>query len=47
MTLGHSVKDCALNKPSKPIIPPVTVYVPKSGVVRPPPVPDQETIPPE
>ncbi|KAL2225574.1 UNVERIFIED_CONTAM: hypothetical protein Sindi_3033500, partial [Sesamum indicum] len=47
MTLGHSVKDCALNKPSKPIIPPVTVYVPKPGVMRPPPVPDQETIPPE
>ncbi|KAL2225340.1 UNVERIFIED_CONTAM: hypothetical protein Sindi_3131200 [Sesamum indicum] len=47
MTLRHSVKDYALNKPSKPIIPPVTVYVPIPGVVRPPPVPDQETIPPE
>ncbi|KAL2240788.1 UNVERIFIED_CONTAM: hypothetical protein Sindi_0720000 [Sesamum indicum] len=32
MTLGHSVKDSALNKPSKPIIPPVTVYVPKPRV---------------
>ncbi|KAL2237506.1 UNVERIFIED_CONTAM: hypothetical protein Sindi_0942300 [Sesamum indicum] len=45
MTLGHSVKDCALNK-SKPIKPPIAVYVPKMGPTRPPPVPDQEIIPP-
>ncbi|KAL2237298.1 UNVERIFIED_CONTAM: hypothetical protein Sindi_0921500 [Sesamum indicum] len=46
MTLGHAAKDCALNKPSKPIKPPVTVYVPKTGLGRLPPVHDQEIIPP-
>ncbi|KAL2235682.1 UNVERIFIED_CONTAM: hypothetical protein Sindi_1300400 [Sesamum indicum] len=45
-TLGHAAKDCALNKPSKPIKPPVAVYVPKTGLGRPPPVHDQEIIPP-
>ncbi|KAL2253035.1 UNVERIFIED_CONTAM: hypothetical protein Sindi_0098200 [Sesamum indicum] len=30
MSLGHSIKDCSLNKIAKPIKPPVSVYVPKS-----------------
>ncbi|KAL2224940.1 UNVERIFIED_CONTAM: hypothetical protein Sindi_3058100, partial [Sesamum indicum] len=42
----HAAKDCALNKPSKPIKPPVAVYIPKMGLGRPPPVHDQEIIPP-
>ncbi|KAL2251891.1 UNVERIFIED_CONTAM: hypothetical protein Sindi_2311400 [Sesamum indicum] len=46
MTLGHTAKDCALNKPSKPIKPPVAIYVPKTGLGRPSPVHDQEIIPP-
>ncbi|KAL2235481.1 UNVERIFIED_CONTAM: hypothetical protein Sindi_1280300 [Sesamum indicum] len=46
MTLGHSAKDCALNKPSKPIKPLVAIYVPKTGVTRPPPLPNQEIVPP-
>ncbi|XP_011101564.1 uncharacterized protein LOC105179617 [Sesamum indicum] len=46
MMLGHAAKDCTLNKPSKPIKPPVTVYVPKTGLGRLPPVHDQEIIPP-
>ncbi|KAL2237659.1 UNVERIFIED_CONTAM: hypothetical protein Sindi_0957600 [Sesamum indicum] len=46
MTLGHSAKDCALNKPSKPTKPPVAVYIPKLGPPRPPTERDQEIIPP-
>ncbi|KAL2252881.1 UNVERIFIED_CONTAM: hypothetical protein Sindi_0082800 [Sesamum indicum] len=42
LTLGHSAKECALNKPSKIVKPPVSVYVPKSGPTRPPPMPDRE-----
>ncbi|KAL2237663.1 UNVERIFIED_CONTAM: hypothetical protein Sindi_0958000 [Sesamum indicum] len=45
MTLGHSAKNCVLNKPSKPIKPPVAVYIPKTGPVRSPPLPAQEMIP--
>ncbi|KAL2237505.1 UNVERIFIED_CONTAM: hypothetical protein Sindi_0942200 [Sesamum indicum] len=41
MTLGHSAKDCALNKPSKPIKPQVAVYVPKTGPAEPITVHDQ------
>ncbi|KAL2250077.1 UNVERIFIED_CONTAM: hypothetical protein Sindi_2481400 [Sesamum indicum] len=40
LTLGHSAKECALNKPSKTIKPLVSVYMPKSGPSRPPPMPD-------
>ncbi|KAL2235629.1 UNVERIFIED_CONTAM: hypothetical protein Sindi_1295100 [Sesamum indicum] len=32
MTLGHTAKDCALNKPHKPMKPPVNVYVPKVNI---------------
>ena len=46
MTLGHSAKDCVLNKPSKPIKPPVAVYVPKKGPAEPTMVHDQEITPP-
>ncbi|KAL2226597.1 UNVERIFIED_CONTAM: hypothetical protein Sindi_2018400 [Sesamum indicum] len=38
-TLGHSAKDCTLNKSSKPVKPPVSVYIPKMGPPRPPPLP--------
>ncbi|KAL2240832.1 UNVERIFIED_CONTAM: hypothetical protein Sindi_0724400 [Sesamum indicum] len=34
MSLGHSITDCSLNKIAKPIKPPVSVYVPKSGGSR-------------
>ncbi|KAL2230765.1 UNVERIFIED_CONTAM: hypothetical protein Sindi_1670900 [Sesamum indicum] len=33
MTLGHSAKECTVNKP-KSIMPPVNVYVPKVGALR-------------
>ncbi|KAL2248030.1 UNVERIFIED_CONTAM: hypothetical protein Sindi_2655300 [Sesamum indicum] len=33
MTLGHSAKDCVLNKP-KPAKPPIAVYVPKVGTLQ-------------
>ncbi|KAL2247979.1 UNVERIFIED_CONTAM: hypothetical protein Sindi_2650200 [Sesamum indicum] len=46
MTLGHSAKDCPLNKPPKPTKPPVAVYIPKLGPPRPPTERDQEIIPP-
>ncbi|KAL2230780.1 UNVERIFIED_CONTAM: hypothetical protein Sindi_1672400 [Sesamum indicum] len=46
MTLGHSAKDCALNKPSKPIKPQVAVYVPKTGPEEPITVHDQVITPP-
>ncbi|KAL2226608.1 UNVERIFIED_CONTAM: hypothetical protein Sindi_2019500 [Sesamum indicum] len=39
MTLGNTVKECAINKSQKPTKPPIAVYVPKTNV---PP-----TIPPE
>ncbi|KAL2225025.1 UNVERIFIED_CONTAM: hypothetical protein Sindi_3031900 [Sesamum indicum] len=39
MTLGYSAKDCRLNKSSKPVKPPVSVYIPKTGPPRPPPLP--------
>ncbi|KAL2224829.1 UNVERIFIED_CONTAM: hypothetical protein Sindi_2936700 [Sesamum indicum] len=35
MTLGHSAKDCVLNKP-KPAKPPIAVYVPKVGTLQEP-----------
>ncbi|KAL2252839.1 UNVERIFIED_CONTAM: hypothetical protein Sindi_0078600 [Sesamum indicum] len=35
MTLGHSAKDCVLNKP-KPVTPPIAVYVPKVGTLQEP-----------
>ncbi|KAL2230787.1 UNVERIFIED_CONTAM: hypothetical protein Sindi_1673100 [Sesamum indicum] len=37
MSLGHSVKDCALNKTHKPTKPAVNVYVPKVNVPQPQP----------
>ncbi|KAL2246376.1 UNVERIFIED_CONTAM: hypothetical protein Sindi_2905800 [Sesamum indicum] len=46
MTLGHSAKDCVLNKPSKSIKPPVAIYVPKKGPAEPTMVHDQEITPP-
>ncbi|KAL2251904.1 UNVERIFIED_CONTAM: hypothetical protein Sindi_2312700 [Sesamum indicum] len=47
LMLGHSAKDCEIHKSSRPIKPPVTVYIPKTGPARPPPVQDQkERIPP-
>ncbi|XP_011074609.1 uncharacterized protein LOC105159296 [Sesamum indicum] len=47
LTLGYSAKDCEIHKSSRPIKPPVTVYIPKTGPARPPPVQDQkERIPP-
>ncbi|KAL2252968.1 UNVERIFIED_CONTAM: hypothetical protein Sindi_0091500 [Sesamum indicum] len=47
LTLGHSAKDCEIHKSSRPIKPPVTIYIPKTGPARPPPVQDQkERIPP-
>ncbi|KAL2248038.1 UNVERIFIED_CONTAM: hypothetical protein Sindi_2656100, partial [Sesamum indicum] len=46
MTLGHSAKDCVLNKPSKPIKPPLAVYVPKKGPAESTKVHDQEITPP-
>ncbi|KAL2235624.1 UNVERIFIED_CONTAM: hypothetical protein Sindi_1294600 [Sesamum indicum] len=39
MTLGHSVKDCVLNKP-KPVKPPIAVYVPKVGTLQEPTRPE-------
>ncbi|KAL2225767.1 UNVERIFIED_CONTAM: hypothetical protein Sindi_3096300 [Sesamum indicum] len=38
MTLGHTTKVCAFTKPSNPAKPPVSVYVPKTIPVRPPPM---------
>ncbi|KAL2231106.1 UNVERIFIED_CONTAM: hypothetical protein Sindi_1705000 [Sesamum indicum] len=35
MTLGHSAKDCVLNKP-KPSKPPIALYVPKMGTLQEP-----------
>ncbi|KAL2225766.1 UNVERIFIED_CONTAM: hypothetical protein Sindi_3096200 [Sesamum indicum] len=32
MTLGHTVKECAINKSQKPTKRPITVYVPKTNV---------------
>ncbi|KAL2246374.1 UNVERIFIED_CONTAM: hypothetical protein Sindi_2905600 [Sesamum indicum] len=46
MALGHSAKDCVLNKPSKPIKPPVAIYVPKKGPAEPTMLHDQEITPP-
>ncbi|KAL2240815.1 UNVERIFIED_CONTAM: hypothetical protein Sindi_0722700 [Sesamum indicum] len=40
MTLGHSVKDCVLNKP-KPAKPPIAVYVPKVGTLQEPTRPER------
>ncbi|KAL2235464.1 UNVERIFIED_CONTAM: hypothetical protein Sindi_1278600 [Sesamum indicum] len=37
MTLGHTEKDCAINKPHKPMKPPVTIYVPRDNIPPPPP----------
>ncbi|KAL2225751.1 UNVERIFIED_CONTAM: hypothetical protein Sindi_3050900 [Sesamum indicum] len=37
MSLGHSVKDCALNKTRKPSKPIINVYVPKVNVPQPQP----------
>ncbi|KAL2224600.1 UNVERIFIED_CONTAM: hypothetical protein Sindi_3017000 [Sesamum indicum] len=42
-TLGHAAKECALNKSSKPVKPPVSVYIPKTGPSRPTPMPDRIT----
>ncbi|XP_011100880.1 uncharacterized protein LOC105178995 [Sesamum indicum] len=39
MTLGHLAKDCTLNKSSKPVKPPISVYIPKMGPPQPPPLP--------
>ncbi|KAL2240746.1 UNVERIFIED_CONTAM: hypothetical protein Sindi_0715800 [Sesamum indicum] len=38
MTLGHSAKDYATNKIPKPTKAPVSVYIPKTGAARPPPM---------
>ncbi|KAL2235630.1 UNVERIFIED_CONTAM: hypothetical protein Sindi_1295200 [Sesamum indicum] len=40
MTLGHSAKDCVLNKP-KPAKPPIAVYVPKVGTLQEPTRPER------
>ncbi|KAL2248014.1 UNVERIFIED_CONTAM: hypothetical protein Sindi_2653700 [Sesamum indicum] len=40
MTLGHSAKDCVLNKP-KPVKPPIAVYVPKVGTLQEPTRPER------
>ncbi|KAL2240794.1 UNVERIFIED_CONTAM: hypothetical protein Sindi_0720600 [Sesamum indicum] len=40
MTLGHSAKDCVLNKP-KPTKPPIAVYVPKVGTLQEPTRPER------
>ncbi|KAL2224834.1 UNVERIFIED_CONTAM: hypothetical protein Sindi_2937200 [Sesamum indicum] len=40
MTLGHSAKDCVLNKP-KPAKPPIVVYVPKVGTLQEPTRPER------
>ncbi|KAL2235707.1 UNVERIFIED_CONTAM: hypothetical protein Sindi_1302900 [Sesamum indicum] len=40
MTLGHSAKDCVLNKP-KPVKPPIVVYVPKVGTLQEPTRPER------
>ncbi|KAL2235678.1 UNVERIFIED_CONTAM: hypothetical protein Sindi_1300000, partial [Sesamum indicum] len=45
MTLGHSAKDCTLKKSSKPVRTPVSVYMPKTGPPRPPPMPDRDMPP--
>ncbi|KAL2235780.1 UNVERIFIED_CONTAM: hypothetical protein Sindi_1310200, partial [Sesamum indicum] len=47
MTLGHTAKDCSLNKSNKPTKPPVAVYVPKINTPRPPPEPvwEKERLP--
>ncbi|KAL2252908.1 UNVERIFIED_CONTAM: hypothetical protein Sindi_0085500 [Sesamum indicum] len=42
-TLGHAAKECALNKSFKPVKPPVSVYIPKTGPSRPSPMPDRIT----
>ncbi|KAL2253055.1 UNVERIFIED_CONTAM: hypothetical protein Sindi_0100200 [Sesamum indicum] len=40
MTLGHSAKDCVLNKP-KPVKQPIAVYVPKVGTLQEPTRPER------
>ncbi|KAL2230755.1 UNVERIFIED_CONTAM: hypothetical protein Sindi_1669900 [Sesamum indicum] len=40
MTLGHSAKDCVLNKP-KPVKPPIAIYVPKVGTLQEPTRPER------
>ncbi|KAL2235642.1 UNVERIFIED_CONTAM: hypothetical protein Sindi_1296400 [Sesamum indicum] len=47
MSLGHSDKDCALNKTRKPMKPTVNVYVPKINVPQPqPPTKGRKTMKP-
>ncbi|KAL2252024.1 UNVERIFIED_CONTAM: hypothetical protein Sindi_2324700 [Sesamum indicum] len=41
MTLGHSVKDCTVNKPRKPTKPPIAVYVQKATIPPQPTAPEK------
>ncbi|KAL2230747.1 UNVERIFIED_CONTAM: hypothetical protein Sindi_1669100 [Sesamum indicum] len=41
MTLGHSVKDCTVNKPRKPTKPPIAVYVQKATIPPQPNAPEK------
>ncbi|KAL2237414.1 UNVERIFIED_CONTAM: hypothetical protein Sindi_0933100 [Sesamum indicum] len=41
MTLGHAIKECPLNKATKPVKPPVAVYMAKMGAPRAPPMQEQ------
>ncbi|KAL2235617.1 UNVERIFIED_CONTAM: hypothetical protein Sindi_1293900 [Sesamum indicum] len=41
MTLGHTVKDCTLNKPRKPTKPPIAVYVQKATISPQPTAPEK------
>ncbi|KAL2248043.1 UNVERIFIED_CONTAM: hypothetical protein Sindi_2656600 [Sesamum indicum] len=43
MTLGHSVKDCIVNKPRKPTKPPIAVYVQKATIPPQPNAPEKES----